>query len=314
LVIDPNVVWATYYGGINTEDGNACCTDASGNVYLAGETQSGSNIASGGHQNTYGGGQDAFLVKFNSSGIRLWGTYYGGGGTGNDYGFSCCTDASGNVYLAGSTQSGTNIASGGHQNTYGGVQDAFLVKFNSSGVRQWATYYGGINPEFGNSCCTDGSGNVYLAGETRSSSNIASSGHQNTYGGGFNDAFIVKFNSFGVQLWGTYYGGTLDEYGNSCSTDASGNVYLAGETQSSSNVASSGHQTTLGGGQDAFLVKFNNSGVRQWATYYGGTSYEYARSCCTDALGNVLLSWRYSIDYRYCFRRASEFYRWNWIL
>ena len=62
-------------------------------------------------------------------------------------------------------------------------------------------------------------------------------------------------------------------YWSSCATDASGNVYLAGDTNSTTGIATTGaHQTTYGGGYyDAFLVKFNSSGVRQWGTYYGGT-------------------------------------------
>ena len=69
------------------------------------------------------------MVKFNSSGVRQWGTYYGG--TGSEYGYSCATDASGNVYLSGSTGSTTGIATiGAHLATYGGSVDAFLVKFD----------------------------------------------------------------------------------------------------------------------------------------------------------------------------------------
>ena len=61
-------------------------------------------------------------------------------------------------------------------------------------------------------------------------------------------------------------------YGYSCATDASGNIYLSGDTSSTSGIATTGaHQTTLEEGYDAFLVKFNSSGVRQWGTYYGGT-------------------------------------------
>lgn len=70
----------------------------------------------------------------------------------------------GNVYLAGETTSTTGIATfGAHQTTYGGSRDAFLVKFNSSGVRQWGTYYGGEANDFGHSTVTDTKGNVYLA-------------------------------------------------------------------------------------------------------------------------------------------------------
>jgi hypothetical protein len=89
----------------------------------------------------------------------------------------------------------TNIASGGHQNSYGGwIRDAFLVKFNASGTRLWGTYYGGSDEDRGRSCSTDAAGNVYLAGVTESTTNIASGGHQNSYGGDFGDAFLVKFD------------------------------------------------------------------------------------------------------------------------
>lgn len=281
--------WGTYYGGDGSEVGTSCAADSDGNVFLAGSTFSLSAIASNGHQNTFGGGQmDAFLVKFNSSGVRLWGTYYGG--EDEDSGYSCTTDGSGNVYLSGKANSTSAIASGGHQNSNaGGNGDAFLVKFNGSGVRQWATYYGGGNQDYANSCATDNNGNIYLAGLTGSFSSIASDGHQNSIGGGNGDGFLAKFSSSGVRLWGTYYGGEDADCGYSCATDGSGNVYLGGYTNSTTAIASGGHQNTIGGDRDAFLVKFNGSGVRQWGTYYGGSSVEEGSTCSTDNAGNVYL-------------------------
>ncbi len=291
LTIDPNLVWATYYGGTGQEDGLSCSTDNLGNIYMGGWATSTSNIASGGYQNIHAGGLvDAFLVKFNNSGVRQWATYYGGGG--DDRGESCATDSFGNVYLGGWTTSTASIASVGHQNTYGGgYYDAFLVKFNSAGSRQWATYYGGTDYDVSYSCTTDALGNVYLSGSATSTANIASSGHQNIYGGGYNDAFLVKFNSSGVRQWGTYCGGFGNDGGSGCAIDASGNVYLAGSTDSFTYIASSGHQNTLGGGlSDAFLVKFNSAGIRLWGTYYGGTNTDEGYGgCATDAANNVYL-------------------------
>ena len=285
--------WGTYYGGTDEEFGNSCTTDASGNVYLAGwtDTPSGTSIAtSGSHQSTFGGGYcDAFLVKFSSAGIRQWGTYYGGDGCASAW--SCATDASGNVYMAGATDttSGTSIATmGSHQSAYGGNGDAFLVKFNSSGVRQWGTYYGGVGWDAFPSLATDTTGNVYMAGQTSSSLSIATMGsHQSAFGGN-QDAFLVKFNSSGVRQWGTYYGGNV---ATSCATDASGNVYMSGQTTSSLSIATLGsHQSAYGGNGDAFLVKFNSSGVRQWGTYYGGSGNDYGNSCATDSFGNVYMA------------------------
>ena len=285
--------WATYYGGNLPDFGISCNVDINGNVYLAGNTESNNNIASGGHQNIFGENGDIFLIKFNSAGVRQWATYYGG--SNRDEGGAFTIDISGNIYLTGSTESTNNIASGGHQNNYSGDIDAFLVKFNSSGIRLWATYYGGSAQDNGYNCATDGSGNVYLAGRTFSSNNIASGGHRNTQGDSAN-AFLVKFNNVGVRQWATYYGGV--NYGGSdknysggiCATDGSGNVYLAGSTFSTSDIASGGHQNTIGGSQDAFLVKFNSNGVRQWATYYGGSGWEIATVCATDGSGNLYLS------------------------
>ena len=283
--------WGTYFEGTS----NACNTDASGNIYIVGLTNSTSGIATAGaHQTVMSGSGDAFLVKFNSSGVKQWGTYFGGPYTlasGMETGLSCATDALGNVYMTGHTPSTSGIATAGaHQTIYGGSStDAFLVKFNSSGVIQWGTYYGGEGVDIGYSCATDASGNVYMAGDAQQQ-NLPASGistigaHQSAYGGGYSDGFLVKFDSNGLRQWGTYYGGSLLDVSFSCATDASGNVYMSGNTQSSAGIATSGaHQTTL---NDAFLVSFNSSGVRQSGTYYGGIK----NVCTSDASGNVYMT------------------------
>ena len=289
--------WGTYYGGDNEDKGYSCKIDGLGNVYLTGYTYSIISIAAGGHLNTYSSGSyTAFLVKFNAAGVRQWGTYYGGGN--HDCGFSCAMDGAGNVYLAGETQSSSSVASGGHQNKRGGNRDAFLVKFNTAGVRQWGTYYGGSNDDVGSSCAVDGNGNVYLAGTTGSDTSIAFGGYQNMQGGGGYDAYLVKFNTLGVRQWGTYYGGGNYDVGSSCAVDGTGNIYLAGTTSSDTSIAYGGYQNTKGGANnDAYLVKFNAAGVRQWGTYYGGSNDDLGSSCAVDGTGKVyLLGYTKSLD------------------
>ncbi|TAL60887.1 MAG: hypothetical protein EPN85_06200, partial [Bacteroidetes bacterium] len=297
--------WATYYGGPGEEGGinhgeisQSLAVDASGNIYLAGTTKSVTNIStSGSHQPAYGGGNsDAFLAKFSTSGGLLWGTYYGG--AGNEFANSIAVDGSGDVYLGGSTDSPTAISTAGsHQPAFGGgFKDAFVVKFSSSGIRQWATYYGGAGEDYGRSLAADASGNVYLAGYTSymtSNTTIATSGsHQPTHGGAYFDAYLVKFSSSGIRLWATYYGGSDGgDGGSSVAVDGNQNVYLSGNTESTAAISTLGnHQPAHGGGvYDAFLVKFSASGVRQWATYYGGTVEDHGNSVATDASGNVYL-------------------------
>lgn len=305
LLIDPAVrVWGTYYGASNstlmsldTDEGSACSTDGSGNVYLTGLTDailSSAIATSGSHQSTRNGVLDAFLVKFNSSGVRQWGTFYGG--TQDDWANSCATDASGMTYMAGTTRSASLIATSAcHQPISGGSNDAFLIKFNPNGQLQWGTFYGGSGSDYGAYCALDPSGNVYMTGSTDSSLiGIATPGsHQPAHGGGFNDGFLVKFSSSGQRLWGTYYGSPMDDYGNSCTADNNGNVYLSGLTNFSGVAAistSGAHQSSYGGGfTDGYLVKFNSNGVRQWGTYYGGSDDDEGLECTVGASGDVYL-------------------------
>lgn len=310
LTIDPTLVWATYYGGSAGETANGCAVDRFGNVYIAGTTNSASGIADGGFQNTIGSGTaDAYLAKFNAAGVRQWATYYGG--NVDQEGEYCTTDALGNVYLAGRTASTSGIASGGHQNVHAGGNDAYLVKFDATGTRLWGTYYGGVNYDAGTSCVTDVTGNVYLSGITMSGGNIATVGaHQEVFGGD-KDGFIVKFSPSGVRLWATYYGTGADDQAVSCATDTSKNVYLCGRTNSSSGLASGGHQNTPGGGGDAFLAKFNKDGNLQWATYYGGDSADVGQTCATDAIGNVYMGGLTTSDTGIAFNGYKDTVTWN---
>jgi hypothetical protein len=287
--------WATYYGSDYTE-GSDVILDASGNVYLGGETQATTGIASGGFQSTISEGYDAFLVKFNSSGSRIWGTYFGGGnGSTLSSGIEVCSalaiDPSGNVYMTGYTQSTFGIASGGFQNTYIGDttistnSNAYLAKFSSSGSRIWSTYYGGNGLNIGYDVATDFNGNVYLCGVTPNTNGIASGGFQNTFGGGSVDGFLAKFNSTGSRIWATYYGGSAGEQVQSIVTDNSGNVYIAGGTGSQNGIASGGFQNISGGGNDGFIAKFNSVGSRIWSTYYGGSANDYIESITLDNTG-----------------------------
>ena len=289
LVIDPPLQWATYYGGPVDDQSQGCATDADGNVYLTGWTNSTNGIASGGYQMSLSGGDDGMIVKLNANGERQWATYYGGGA--NDAFRGAAVDADGNVYASGLTESDANIAFNMPGSQYSGAMDAMLVKLNTDGDPQWGMYYGGEDEDRGRWCSVDGSGNVYMTGLTRSLQNIATTGCYQPVPGGFQEAFLVKFNTDGQRLWGTYYGGASDEQAMGCATDAAGTTYIAGGTGTSTGtaIASPGsHQPDFGGpGSDAFLAKFNSDGIRVWGTYYGGASNDYGFACGLDAQGNV---------------------------
>jgi hypothetical protein len=285
-------VWGTYFGGNITAVGTDVATDLYGNVFITGYTNSYAGIASKGafQENRGGGDEDGYLAKFNSKGLFRWSTYYGG--TGNDEPLALATDRAGNVFMTGSTQSDTGmVTKGSHQAIYGDSLDVFLAKFDSSGSRLWATYYGGTRSEVCHGMATDSAGDVYIAGITLSPASIASVGAYQTAIANRGNDFLAKFNSSGKRLWGTYYGGNFAGGPYRIALDISENVFVCGFTKSTTGMATAGaYQTKEGGGNDAYLAKFSPGGNKMLATLYGGPGDDAATGISVDRFGNVFIA------------------------
>lgn len=289
-------VWSTYYGGTSNDQGNCIKTAKNGDSYVGGCTESTTGIATTGAFQTSrpsSSYHNPFLVKFNASGVRQWGTYYGSGGNDHTFNNTITFDASGNIYITGSancvsscqtiTTSGCYQAQNSATGTGNAYNDAFVAKFSPSGTLIWGTYYGGnrgsnqASHDEGDAIYVDDSNYVYITGSCQSSVGIATSNaYQTTFGGavGTYDAFIAKFNSSGSALkWATYYGDSGNDYGRGITVDDSGYVYVSGFTSSTSGFTTSGaFQTSYGGGTyDAFLSKFTKNCNRVWGTYFGGS-------------------------------------------
>ena len=292
LVVDPTLAWGTYFGGSEAESRVIAKAD-SGGIYIGGSTASVANIATtGAFQSVFGGSKDGFLAKFDSGGMIRWATYYGG--NGNEEVFGIAADQ-GYVYISGITSTVAGIASpGAYQGTYGGGgTDVFLAKFNSSGIQQWATYYGGSGDELGRGVCLDNTGNVYITGFTNSTSGIATAGAYKTVGGGSAvDAFIGKFTSSGSLLWATYFGGGDDDEAQGIACDPYGNVFITGGTSSSDSIATPGayQHTYQSYDDDVFLAKFGSAGNLQWGTYYGANGSNGVHGVACDNNGNVYIT------------------------
>ena len=193
--------------------------------------------------------------------MRQWGTYLAGSGMEQAGGI--CLDSSEDIYITGSTSSSTNMATAGAFQTVCVSQDVFIAKFNNSGIRIWSTYLGGTNSqEGGKSLHCDNSNNIYITGFTNGSSSISTIGsYQPNYAGGSLDGFLVKFNSIGARIWGTYYGGPDFDSASGIAIDNSNSIYICGCTESLTGIATIGsYQDNYIGTQDdcnSFLTKFN---------------------------------------------------------
>ncbi|MFM7155976.1 MAG: hypothetical protein ACKOZV_17790, partial [Bacteroidota bacterium] len=204
--------WATYFGGPSVDYIYSVKVNNAGEPYVVGRTTSNSGVAtSGAHDASFNGAADAFIAKFNSNGTLRWATYYGG--SGDDLAYSLAVSSDGlSLYVAGQTKSSTGISTpSAHDPTYSADFDAFLVKFDSAGVRQWGTYYGDTGKdEYDGVALDNATGYVYLSGCTNSTSSISTLAFP--YGGGV-DAFLVSFDGNGTRMWGRYFGGSLDDCG-----------------------------------------------------------------------------------------------------
>ncbi|MGH9703643.1 MAG: choice-of-anchor D domain-containing protein, partial [Candidatus Acidiferrales bacterium] len=261
-------VYSTYWGGANgDEQARAIVVDTAGNAYIAGQTTS-TNFPTTASpiQATYGGGAyDSIVCKLNSTGsAMLYSTYVGGNDL--DQGRGIAIDSAGNAYVTGQTAS-TNfpIAGNAFQKTYGGgVADGFVYKVNPTGsALVFSGYFGGNAEDQGDhGMAVDSSGNIYIAGFTKSPNfPITADAIQSTFQGGAYDAIIMKLTTDGSsQIYSTYYGGEFDDSGRAIAVDSQGNAYAVLYTNSLHIPTSPGaFQTVSGGGYDAFVVKISQS-------------------------------------------------------
>jgi Beta-propeller repeat len=284
-------------------------TDASGNVYAAGFSTGGLD------GNVNSGSYDAFIVKYDSGGVKQWTRQLGT--IGLDQVFAMAVDASGNAYVAGHTD-GTLV-----DNTSVGGSDAFIAKYDTHGAVQWMRQFGTTAADYVYAMAVDAGGNAYVAGTTEGVSNdvfiaqvdssgavlsiqtlgtaafdaanavaVDSSGDvyvagqtSGTFAGntaaGDYDGFVAKLSAGGSLQWVRQFGTTAYDYLAGLSLDASGSAYVVGNTNGTFV------DNTSGGGGDAFIAKYDTAGVEQWTRQFGTSSQDAARGVGLDTNGNT---------------------------
>jgi hypothetical protein len=276
LVIDPDLAWTTYVGGSGQDTGFGIALDAAGNGLVTGYTNS-TNFS--GANNSLKGRWDTFVAKVSPDGALQWATYLGG--SDDDQGLGIAVDAAGNGLVTGYTDS-TNFS--GANNSPKEHRDAFVAKVSPDGALQWATYLGGSGYDEPRGIAVDSAGNSLVTGRTYSTN---FSGVNNSFKGGYEDAFLAKVSPNGTLQWATYLGGSSTDVGNGVAVDPAGNALVTGGT-SSSNF--SGAINSYKGDGDAFLALVSANGELEWATYLGGSGSDSGFGIAVDPTGNALVT------------------------
>jgi hypothetical protein len=280
LVIDPELYFSTYLGGIRTDTGYGIALDGNANVYVAGHTASENFPTTAGAYDTSHAnsvyGWDAFITKFNAAGTALiYSTYLGG--VKDEKETKIVIDGSGNAYVAGYTNS-TDFPTtmGALDTSQNGFIDGFIAKLDPSGASLvYSTYLGGTYDDLPYGIALVGSGILMIAGTTQATNFPTTAGAYDTTHNGGRDAFIAKLNSSGTALfYSTYLGGASDDYGLAIAVDGGGSAYVTGGTYSSGFPTTAGaFDATYNGGPDVFVTKINTAGsALVYSTFLGGTS------------------------------------------
>ena len=289
-----NFVWAEQLGGPGNDKGYSIALDASGNVYTTGTFRNTVDFDPGtGVSNlTSAGNQDIFISKLDPAGNFVWAKRMGA--TDGDYGFSIDIDPSGNVLTTGYFSGTADFDPGaGVSNlvTAGTDFDVFVSKLNAAGTFIWARRLGGGDTDIGQAIATDASGNVYITGYFRGTTD------QDPGTGTFNvvatdplvsNTFITKLNVSGNFIWSKGLGGDdqLISYG--IDVDGAGNVYTAGKFTSTCDFdpGAGTYDLTSLGSEDAYLSKLDAAGNFAWAKQLSGVDYEIAFGVSVDNAGN----------------------------
>lgn len=233
------IQWQRRLGGTGNDYFYGVGVDSSDNIYASGYT------ASAG-----AGGEDALIVKYNSSGTLQWQRTLGDSNTNRSW--DLAVDSSDDIIIGGVT---------------GSVFSGLLAKYNSSGTLQWSRSIGGSGSENIYGIAVDSSDNIIFTGSTTSD------------GAGGTSFLVGKCNSSGVLQWKKTLGGTGTDNGYGVAVDSNDNIIINGLTGSDG-----------GGTFAWLIAKYNSSGTLQWQKNLSGTGSDFGRGVAVDAKNNVLVT------------------------
>ncbi len=287
IIIDPTVLWSTYFGYNGDEHGRAVAVGADGFIYTGGFTNSTNFPLLNGYSSPLHDAFDGWVMKLTPNFQPLWITYYGG--TLADVCRTIDVDSAGNVFVGMETRSGDMPTFNAYQPAKSDTDDFFIMKLNPSGIPIWATYYGGNNLDALRRIKLSHSGFLVASGYSRST-NFPMVNPIQANNAGDADAIIMKISmNTGFPIWSTYYGGSLYDEPVGITLDNNNNIYLVGTTFSSNFPVLNAYQSVLKGISDIFILKLNSNMTTAWSTFFGCTLDDDGNGIAIDNNGNSFI-------------------------
>ena len=212
------------------------------------------------------GDTDAWLAHYDGAGNQLWIRQLGT--SDEESTRTAASDGSGGVYVGGFT--GGSLAG-----PNAGSIDALVARYDVAGNQVWIRQLGTSSSDHARAAAPDGSGGVYVSGNTRGS-----------LGGPFlggNDPWIALYDSTGNQVWIQQLGTTGNDGTEAAAPDGLGGVYVSGFTTGSLG-------GPIAGAIDAWVARYDGAGNQLWIRQLGTSAWDGATAAAQDGSGGVYVS------------------------
>jgi hypothetical protein len=300
-----NFVWAKNMGGVNSDWSISIALDSSGNVYTTGDFSGTADFDPGTdtYNLTSAGGPDIFISQLDNNGNFVWAKSIGGACVENAV--DIAIDSNDNIYTTGRFSSANadfdpSVGTFLLTSTSTWIDDIFVSKLDSNGNFLWAKSMGGANYDSGSRIVVDSSGNVYTTGAFSGTADFDPGvGTFNLTSAGDFDVFISKLDSSGNFVWVKSMGGSRSDQGNGIAIGSSGDIYMTGifEGTSDFDPSTSVSNLTSAGNSDIFVSKLDSNGNLVWAKRMGGVfATTHSSHMTLDANDNIYTTGEFSSD------------------
>ena len=279
----PQHLWSKRFGDAGAQSATGVAVDKLGSVIVTGAFAG--TIDPGGGALTSAGGNDVFVVKYDSAGTFEWGKKFGN--NGNQSANAVAVDGQGRVGIVGPFASAINF--GGGNLTSAGSNDMFVAVFDKDGNHLWSKRFGDAAAQVGKAIAFGPNGEVIVAGDNAGTIDFGG-GALTTAGG--NDVVVASFDAGGTHLWSKQLGNNAAQVASSVAVDSAGSVALA--ITFAGTVDFGGGALTSAGGNDIGVAKLTTDGMLLWGKRFGANGADVARSVTFDPFDAVVLAGDFS--------------------